>query len=64
MIDASQPPVAERRPMRPPLTGERMRTATGSTSVSGLLAHLGDVSRLREAKQAELEAVHAARWSR
>jgi len=38
-------PVAERRPMRPPLTGDRMRTATGSTPESrltDLLARLAD----------------------
>src|SRR4051812_39557335 len=61
-----KPPVAVRRLMRPPLTGDRMRTATGLD----LLAELARVSSLRAGLQERLEdtdtqlqAAFVERWS-
>ena len=54
-----EPPVAVRRPMRPPLTGDRMRTATGSTSESRLADLL---ERLADADAISASRVRA--WDR
>lgn len=66
----TQPPATETAPdairCAPVLSAAHV-SVSGSTSESraaDLLAHLGDVSRLREARMAELERVRALRGAR
>jgi len=59
----NQTPEAEAAPVVSPCATVEPADASAS-GLDATLVHLGDVSRLRSSLQDQLEAVHAARWSR